>query len=240
MKALRIGICGAVEAGARRVRGEVLDRSKWLAALLAAMVLTGCVATKSTELPPDLAMLSRKDWGANAPVAEMKRHQLTHITIHHTAVKQNPSRSLIDKLQALQKFSQNEGKLASGRVKPPWPDVPYHYYIDCLGQLAEAREVRFVGDTNTEYDPTGHILVVLEGNFEEEPVTAAQLETLRTFVAWLAARWDVPVEKIQTHKDYAKTQCPGRNLENYMPELRAHVASAGGRGPAYRQRGVRR
>jgi hypothetical protein len=169
--------------------------------------------------PAGLKILSRAEWGANPPVAEMKRHTPGRITIHHTATPQKPERTLKDKLQALQKFSQHPGTLGNGKAKPAWPDVPYHYYLAANGEVAEGREVKFVGDTNTEYDPTGHVLVVLEGSFEEEQPTEAQLASLRKMIAWLTARFRVPMEKIGGHKDFADTLCPGKNLHKLIPDL---------------------
>jgi len=165
-------------------------------------------------------ILSRADWGAKPPVAEMKRHKPGRITIHHTATLQKPERPLKDKMQALQKFSQNEGTLGNGKPKPAWPDVPYHFYIDCSGAVAEGRDVNAVGDTNTGYDPTGHVLVVLEGNFEEEQVTDAQWATLRKMVFWLAGRYQVAPANVQGHLDYAQTLCPGKDLQRRLAELR--------------------
>jgi hypothetical protein len=193
----------------------------FLLAILAS-VLCSCATPQKVNPPP---MLSRAAWQAAPPVLEMKTHRIEHITIHHTAVKQNPPRSLADKLKALQNFSQNPGTLGSGKAKPAWPDVPYHYYIDCHGQIGEAREVKFVGDTNTAYDPTGHALVVLEGNFEEEEPPAAQLAALRGMIAWLAARYQVPPNRIGGHQDFAQTLCPGKNLQALLPELRQAARS---------------
>ncbi|HEX5218278.1 MAG TPA: peptidoglycan recognition family protein [Verrucomicrobiae bacterium] len=190
--------------------------------LLALALMTSSCAASTNQIPPaDLKILSRADWGAHAPVAAMKSHTPNRITIHHTATLQKPGRSLRDKMQALQKFSQNEGKLGNGKPKPAWPDVPYHFYIDCNGGIAEGHDVNAVGDTNTEYDPTGHVLVVLQGNFEEEQVTDAQWATLVKVVSWLAARYRVPPADVQGHKDYAQTLCPGKRLEAKLPELRA-------------------
>ena len=194
---------------------------------LALALMTSYCAASTNQVPPaDLKMLSRADWRANAPVAAMKAHTPGRITIHHTATLQKPDRSLKDKMQALQKFSQNEGKLGNGKPKPAWPDVPYHFYIDCNGGIAEGRDVNAVGDTNTEYDPTGHVLVVLEGNFEEEQVTDAQWATLVKAASWLAARYRVPSADVQGHKDYAQTLCPGKKLEAKLPELRATLPAA--------------
>lgn len=187
----------------------------WWIIILA--LTSSCATTPTTKAP---AILSRAEWQAQPPVAEMKVHQIEHITIHHTAVKQNPQRTLAQKLTSLQKFSQNPGTLGSGKAKPAWPDVPYHYYIDCHGNIGEGRELKYVGDTNTEYDPTGHALIVLDGNFEEEEPTAAQLTALRAMISWLAAQYQVPAERVGGHKDFAGTLCPGKKLHALIPELR--------------------
>lgn len=197
-----------------------------VAALLLVCAASQCRADPATNALAAPPLLTRADWQAKPPVAEMKRHTPTRITIHHTATKQKPDRKLADKLRALQEFSQKEGKLGSGKAKPAWPDVPYHYYVDCSGAIGEGRVVECVGDTNTEYDPTGHALVVLEGNFEEEEMTPAQLESLRQITVWLAKQWKVPPEEIKGHKDFARTACPGRRLHAWLPELRRQVAAS--------------
>ena len=151
----------------------------------------------------------------------MREHTLAYITIHHTATPQNPDRSIEGKLHGLQAFSQRVDSLGDGRLKPAWADVPYHFYIDVHGQIAEGREIGYVGDTNTAYDPTGHILIVLEGNFEEEALGESQQTALRQLVRELATAWDIPTERIATHRDYAETLCPGQALYDWIPELRA-------------------
>jgi hypothetical protein len=153
----------------------------------------------------------------------MKEHDPTRITIHHTATPQKPERALADKMKALQNFSQNAGTLGNGKPKLAWPDVPYHFYIAANGQIAQGREEHFVGDTNTEYDPSGHLLVVLEGNFEEEQVTAAQWDSLVRITRWLADRYHVPAASIGGHKDFADTLCPGKGLQARLAELRKQL-----------------
>ncbi|MBV9773249.1 MAG: N-acetylmuramoyl-L-alanine amidase [Gemmatimonadetes bacterium] len=153
----------------------------------------------------------------------MKTHTIDHITIHHTGEPSHPERTIEDKLRGLQKFSQAPATLEDGRVRDPWPDVPYHYYIDTAGRIAEGREIAYAGDTNTTYDPTGHLLIVVEGNFENEQPTAAQLESLRSLVRWAAWKWHVPASAIGKHNDYAVTLCPGKNLTPELPRLRAMV-----------------
>jgi hypothetical protein len=175
---------------------------------------------------PPVKILSRAEWNAKAPVGKMVTHEPKFITVHHTAVKQNPKKSLKEKLKALQEFSQRESTLGNGKQKPVWPDVPYHFYISENGDVGEGRGVDFVGDTNTAYDPAGHILVTLEGNFEEEEPTAAQLKSADLLVVWLAQKYQVPAANIKGHKDYAQTACPGEKLYQRLGTLQEAVKKA--------------
>jgi len=168
-------------------------------------------------------ILSRQEWKAKDAVGEMQRHTRQRITIHHTASPQKQGIAIEKKMQNLQTFSQSESRLASGKNKPAWPDVPYHYYIAVDGQIAEGRDIRYAGDTNTDYDPKGHALIVLEGNFENEQPTTKQLESLRELSAWLSATYEIPISEIKGHNDYAATACPGINLKKLLPDLKQKV-----------------
>jgi len=77
-----------------------------------------------------------------------------------------------------------------------------------------------VGDTNTTYDPTGHLLIVVEGNFEKETPSEAQLRSLQAITQWAAQKYRVPRIRIKGHGDYAKTDCPGATLKPYLAKLR--------------------
>lgn len=180
--------------------------------------------------PAEPTIVAREAWGAQPRLAGAKPHTIELITIHHTGVKSNPARSLEDKLRGLQTFSQRIDKLADGRTKPAWPDIPYHYYISIDGRIGQGREVWFAGDTNTEYDPTGHLLIVVEGNFEEEQPAEVQLKSLNALTVYQAWKWRIPSTGIESHKDHsAQTSCPGKNLYPYIATLRAHVQQELGR-----------
>ncbi|HEY0458498.1 MAG TPA: peptidoglycan recognition family protein [Pyrinomonadaceae bacterium] len=178
---------------------------------------------KESATPARPEIVSREDWNAKPGVGEVKAQTLRAITIHHTATPQKKDVSIKKKMQNLQNFSQNEGRLATGKIKPAWFDVPYHFYIAADGKIAEGRELKFVGDTNTDYDPTGHALIVLEGNFENEQPSAAQLKSLEMLAAWLAAEYKIPAAEIKAHNDFAATACPGKNLKNLLPAIRTKI-----------------
>lgn len=183
---------------------------------LATLALTGVASAQGTNSPP---LLDRTAWGARPPLAGMRPHKPYSIIVHHTAVRQNPKQSLAAKLRGLQSFSQAQRNMSDGRSLPPWPDLPYHYYIGTDGTIGEGRNVNFAGDTNTKYDTTGHVQVVLEGNFEIENPTAEQIETLKKVLVWQATRWRVPISMISVHRDHASTACPGKNMIALLPGI---------------------
>lgn len=132
-------------------------------------------------------------------------------------------RTLEQKIKSLQEFSQRDDSLSSGKKKPAWADVPYHYYISVDGRVAEGREWKYVGDSNTPYDPTGHLLVVVEGSFDKDTLTPAQSHTLEILIPALAGRFHIPSSALASHRDFAETTCPGRNVYSQLPRLRALI-----------------
>ncbi len=98
-----------------------------------------------------------------------------------------------------------------------WTDIPYHFLIAPDGTIYEGRDVYTVGETNTEYDPAGHLLITLLGNFEVQEVNPQQLDALTKLIAYSCKKYDLPYETIASHKDYSKqTSCPGKNLYKYL------------------------
>lgn len=177
-------------------------------------------------MPEGVRYVPRAEWGARPPVLPMKTHVPVRITIHHTGVMQDTTRGVEYKLLGLQTFSQREDSLASGRKKPAWADVPYHYYVSVDGAVAEGRESRFVGDSNTPYDPAGHLLIVVEGNFERDTLSSAQRKTLDVLIPAQARRFRIMPSALGAHRDYAETSCPGRSLYAELPRLRGLINTA--------------
>ena len=197
-----------------RARGRALLALTCVAAGACARQPTGAI------IPDGIRYVSRADWGANQPVLPMSRHVPVRLTIHHTGTPSAANRSIESKLVGLQRFSQRQDSLADGRLKPAWPDVPYHYYVSIDGAVAEGREWQYVGDSNTPYDPTGHLLVVVEGNFERESVSAPQMRTLEALIPALARHFRIAPAALAAHRDYAQTLCPGRELYAELPRFR--------------------
>ncbi len=186
-----------------------------------ACLIASCLP-RLMQMPPDI--VTRSDWGAKPRLAGAMPHEISTVTIHHTGVMSQPARSLEDKLRGLQAFSQRVDKLSSGKEKPAWPDIPYHFYISIDGRIGEGREWQFAGDTNTEYNPAGHLLIVVEGEFDQEVPTKPQLRSLDRLTVWACKNWNVPSRRIAGHKDHSRqTSCPGKALDAYLPVLRTFV-----------------
>ncbi len=161
------------------------------------------------ELPyPDsLHVILRKDWGWQPLPKDTIEQTIKKITIHHGGVFFSPDSNAEDYIRHLQWWS---------RAKKQWIDIPYHFMIDFQGKIYETRPINYPGDTNTTYNPYGHALICLIGNFEEQKVTPAQLTSLVRLSAFLADYFHVPPGEIRGHKDYAETLCPGADLYRYL------------------------
>ncbi len=150
-------------------------------------------------------------WGGTpADAAKARRHTISQITLHHQGEPFKPGTDPQAYLRRLQSWS---------RATKGWLDIPYHYVIDLDGRTYGARDIAFAGDTNTDYDPAGHALIEVVGNFEEVEPNQQQLDAVVNLMAMLAAKYKVSIDDIRSHRDHSdKTVCPGANLYRYVKE----------------------
>jgi hypothetical protein len=168
-------------------------------------------------------IVSRAEWRAKAPGPGMAPQTVTGVILHHTGVRKNPAVPLENKMRNLQSFSQKPGEVSPEHRKPAWPDVPYHFYVDAAGRIAEGRDVGFAGDTNTNYNTAGFIQVAVEGDFEKETPGPAQLDAVRELLTWLLLWSGLSAENISMHMDHAQTDCPGKNFKTALPDLISRI-----------------
>jgi hypothetical protein len=184
-----------------------------VAALALLVALAGCASTR-----PAPSIVSVDAWGGNAVASAAAPQRIGRITIHHQGEIWKQGADVEAYLRRLQQWS---------RLTRHWADIPYHYVIAPDGRIYAARPLEQAGDTNTEYDPRGHALVMLLGNFEEQQPTPAQLNAAVELTAWLAREHHLGLDAIASHKDYSRqTVCPGRNLYAYLESdwFKAEVA----------------
>ncbi|MPZ53278.1 MAG: hypothetical protein GEU79_11195 [Acidimicrobiia bacterium] len=149
-------------------------------------------------------LVERQQWGAAPPEGSFTDHTITHLTLHHAASPPSPTGP--EAFRGWQSYHQSLG----------WGDIAYHFIVGKDGRVYEGRDWTKVGDTATEYDPTAHFLVVVEGNFDNEEPTQVQLEAIAKILAYGAQESGVDPHEILGHRDHASTSCPGDALYLYV------------------------
>jgi hypothetical protein len=165
------------------------------------------VATVAS-LPPRVAA---SDSAGGADMRLRIPHRITHVTLHHTGDAQplRPGDDPAAKLRALQSWGARDRN---------WWDVPYHFLLGLDGTIFEGRDYHYMGETNTAYDPGGHFLISVIGNYAKQEPTPAQLNAIADLMAWALREFDLPLDRIGGHYNYADTDCPGPNLRKYLED----------------------
>ena len=178
---------------------------------LAVLVLSLSAHAAEPLAAVERAIVPVASWGGTpADAAKARRHTISQITLHHQGEPFKPGTDPQAYLRRLQSWS---------RTSKGWLDIPYHYVIDLDGRVYAARHIDFAGDTNTDYDPAGHALIEVVGNFEEVEPNGRQLDAVVDLMALLAAKYQVSLDDIKSHRDHSdKTVCPGANLYRYVQQ----------------------
>jgi hypothetical protein len=158
--------------------------------------------SKSSPIPPQI--ITRAEWGASPPTGPYLQHEINAVTIHHQGVFASPNQDARRRLKTMQAFHQSK--------KRGFKDIAYHYIIDRNGNIYEGRPLNAVGETKTDYDPKGHLLICLLGDFNVQEPTKQQLSALTALILWSLDTFHLLPDAVKGHRDYAHTDCPGKNL----------------------------
>lgn len=184
-------------------------KNKLNAVAVTAVDRMGNESVRSETSTNTVAIVPRSFWKANDP-RPYKQHVPVRITVHHEGGKVlDASGDGAQRLKNIQTWCMGKDR--------NWVDVPYHYLIAADGTVYEGRNVNTVGETNTEYDPTGHLLICFLGNYEQQELNPELLNVLTRLIAHFCKKYDISPETISTHRDYSKqTGCPGKNIYPYF------------------------
>ena len=169
----------------------------------------GNESVRTETYPNVVAIVPRSAWLADSARA-YKEHVPVRITVHHEG-----GRVLTDTADAARRL-KNIQTWSMGPDRK-WADVPYHFLIAPDGTVYEGRNVNTVGETNTEYNPTGHLLICFLGNYEQQQLNQNLLDVLTKLIAHFCTKYNISPETIATHRDHSKqTTCPGKNIYPYF------------------------
>lgn len=133
------------------------------------------------------------------------------LALHHTAGRLAGTALAPAELRGVQRFHQQS---------KGWVDIAYHVFVDADGAAWAGRDLRFAGDTATDYDPAGWLLVCALGNFETTAPPPALLAGLARVLGALSERYGLPLADLQPHRALAATLCPGKHLVEALDGLR--------------------
>lgn len=173
-------------------------------------------SSTTTTAPPEplvVDVIPKTGWGAEESGA-FRAHRPVRLTYHHAASASSDPAGAVERILEYQRFHQNQG----------WPDVAYHFLVDQAGRIYEGRPVDAAGDTFTSYDPTGHFLVCLDGNFDIDVPSDESIDALSQILAWAAQHFKIPPESLTGHRDHSpETTCPGEHAFRLRDEIAARV-----------------
>ena len=167
-----------------------------------------CTSSRKISSSENVVIQPRSEWNAK-PARPYRQHKLERITVHHEGTKLLASDDAAKKIENIQRWGMGSDR--------NWADIPYHFLIAPDGTIYEGRNVNTVGETATEYDPAGHLLINCLGNLEIQEVPESQLNSLIALLAYVSKKYNISPETIATHRDHSKkTICPGKNLYRYF------------------------
>ena len=166
-----------------------------------------------------ISAISRKTWAKGPPVPKRMKSMKPpkYITIHHdgmaaafTDTSQSSAAARLETIRIAHLTRRDGGK---------WGDIGYHFAIDPAGRLWEGRSLRWQG-AHVKAKNEGNIGVVVLGNYELQTMNRAQSAAVESTLRQLMKKYNVPVSRVRTHREWADTLCPGKDLQRLMGILR--------------------
>lgn len=156
----------------------------------------------------EVAIVPRSAWNANAP-KPFRSQKPVKITIHHEGTIFDSTKNAAQHIKNVQVWGMGKDR--------NWADIPYHFLIAPDGTVYEGRNPFTTGETATEYNPQGHLLITCLGNFEQQKPDPRQLDALIRTIAQACKKYNILYQTIASHRDHSKqTSCPGKNLYQYL------------------------
>lgn len=117
------------------------------------------------------------------------------IVIHHTA-KDNMS------VEDIHELHLNKG----------WAGIAYHKVILPDGSIKDGRPKNMIGAHAFGANPRS-IGIVVDGDFDNKPPTAVQMDSLVRLTRELMMKYHIPIDNVVPHRDVTEgTTCPGKQF----------------------------
>ena len=178
--------------------------------------------------------VARTQWGASLGLTNTASRSVTsvsHLIVHHSAGNYVPTADFAAVVRSY--YNYHTGATLG------WSDIGYNWLVDRNGVIYQGRAFNFDGNRDVigahfagKNSRTMGICVI--GTYTSTMPTESALERLRTMLAWKANERGIDVKNrsmhtagnifnISGHRDGGATECPGQQLYNYLPTLRART-----------------
>ena len=150
---------------------------------------------------------------------DSESREWNYIVLHHTATDNGSVDSIHE--EHLKRKDKN-GK--------HWLGIGYHFVIGNGNGMADGeieptfrwrQQMQGAHAGVADFNQRG-IGIVLVGNFEKEPPTAAQTASIKRLIGILKREYGIVESKIMGHGDVKATECPGKHFP--MSEVRESIA----------------
>lgn len=168
--------------------------------------------------PPENGMvIPRSAWAGGAPITRLMNRAdraYNRITVHHDGTTAFTSTSRDAAARRLEQIRQ-----AHLRRSEPFGDIGYHYLIDPSGRVWQGRDTSWQG-AHVAKQNEGNLGICMLGNYNMQQPNTAQKAALDRFVRNQMSYYGIGINRVLTHQEQAKTECPGRSLQMYMMDTR--------------------
>ena len=134
--------------------------------------------------------------------------KITSICLHHSAISHTKNK---DQFRATNNYHKGLWNFKSSLGYY----IGYTYQISSRGKVRKARRIgeKTAACYQNNMNNGECIHICLDGNFDTEKPTPAQIFALRDLLKELTKTHKIPKEKIYPHSRFAPKTCPGQNLD---------------------------
>jgi len=190
-----------------RIKSVVITGS-WLAVFLWLPEICSVAAPVAVKTIP------QSEWNPGGVVSVPEKlfphgEGITSLVLHHT---QTPNEAPVmekARLRSIRRYHM---------VEREWGEVAYHYFVGSSGQIYEGRDWRFAGDSGTQYELNGRLLICLLGDFSKAMPTEEAIDSLLRLVAAKLHEHSLAPSDVVTHQMVASTDCPGAAMQMWFEE----------------------
>ena len=169
----------------------------------------------TTHAPNSYGILPRSAWtrvGPNlATIDPMNGVKL--ITFHHSGDPKpfttTDYAETAQHLEYVREYHRSRG----------FQDIGYHFAIDRAGRVWQLRSLSYEGQ-HVRYNNEHNIGIVVLGNFDQQAMSQAQKDKVRSVGLLVRKQYGLPISRIYTHQEIVSTECPGTGMQPYMVQVR--------------------